>query len=64
MTDMLNEQAMVNGEIGWVCPKCGRIYAPTVTQCPYCKTVNDKCSTSNFEDLEPNQTSNLTPLNS
>lgn len=21
---------------GWVCPKCGRVYAPQVTLCAYC----------------------------
>lgn len=22
--------------LGWTCPKCGRSYAPTVSQCLYC----------------------------
>lgn len=22
--------------IGWICPKCGRVYAPTVKECPNC----------------------------
>lgn len=21
---------------GWVCPKCGRVFAPSVTECQYC----------------------------
>lgn len=21
---------------GWVCPKCGRVFSPTTSQCPYC----------------------------
>lgn len=25
---------------GWVCPKCGRVYAPFVTQCDYCSKTN------------------------
>jgi predicted ATP-dependent serine protease len=24
---------------GWICPKCGKVYAPWVSQCGYC---NDK----------------------
>ena len=22
---------------GWECPKCGRIFAPYVSECPYCR---------------------------
>jgi hypothetical protein len=22
---------------GWVCPKCGRVFAPWVSQCSYCE---------------------------
>jgi len=25
-----------NNNEGWVCPKCGRVYAPWVEKCQYC----------------------------
>ena len=25
---------------GWICPKCGRCFAPSVTECPYCAGSN------------------------
>ena len=25
-----------NRETGWICPKCGRVYAPFVLYCDYC----------------------------
>lgn len=24
------------GSIGWTCPRCGRVYAPLVLECPRC----------------------------
>ena len=21
---------------GWICPKCGRVYGPFMSECPYC----------------------------
>lgn len=29
--------------IGWICPKCGRVIAPTTMECSYCnKNIEDK----------------------
>ena len=28
---------------GWVCPKCGRCYAPVVLICAYCVPLSPKC---------------------
>ena len=25
------------GQTGWICPKCGRVFSPFTTMCPYCK---------------------------
>lgn len=28
------------GQPGWVCPKCGRVYSPYTSMCPYCGGSN------------------------
>lgn len=27
-----------NAPVGWICPKCGRVYAPFVLYCDYCNS--------------------------
>lgn len=61
-TKTLNE-VFVNGQEGWICPKCGRAIAPNVTVCP-CGERNPNANTPNYEDLEANPNKNLQPLNS
>lgn len=29
------------GQQGWVCPKCGRVYSPYTSMCPYCSGGNN-----------------------
>lgn len=36
------------GQQGWICPKCGRVYSPFTTMCPYCK--NEGSIVSNLSD--------------
>lgn len=28
-----------NTPIGWICPKCGRVYAPFVLYCDHCNNI-------------------------
>lgn len=35
-----------SNNLGWTCPNCGKVFSPTVTECPYCNnsssiTVSD-----------------------
>lgn len=40
------------GHTGWICPKCGRVFSPFTTMCPYCKG-NDK---SNLDKVTSDNT--------
>lgn len=31
------ENIEIFGQQGWICPKCGRVFSPFITMCPYCK---------------------------
>ena len=31
------ENIQMFGQYGWICPKCGRVFSPFTTMCPYCK---------------------------
>jgi hypothetical protein len=33
---------------GWVCPKCEKVFAPTVKECVYCNQVSITYSTGPF----------------
>lgn len=44
------EDTPVFFQYGWICPKCGRVYSPTISMCSYCgnKTEINKPS-CNYE---------------
>lgn len=29
----------MNNRYGWICPQCGRVWAPTITKCSTCEVV-------------------------
>lgn len=35
---------------GWICPKCGRVYAPFIPECQHCNKA--LIVTSNFDEKE------------
>lgn len=48
-----------NIEYGWVCPKCGRVMAPTVNMCPYCNGISDIATTLNPQYVDVNNTKTI-----
>lgn len=34
------ENIYKSGKEGWICPKCGRVFAPWISECPYCSKRN------------------------
>ena len=30
----------ISGNQGWVCPKCNRVFSPSVFECVYCNNIN------------------------
>lgn len=46
------------GRYGWICPKCGRVLAPSMTFCPFCAnektTINTACSSGDADWMKYN----------
>lgn len=42
--------------IGWTCPKCGRSYAPSVSQCLYCNDSRVIYATTTSNEWRKNVT--------
>lgn len=45
-----------SNNLGWTCPNCGKVFSPTVTECPYCNngssiTISDN-SDITFHNIE------------
>jgi hypothetical protein len=32
----MNDEMLWNGQTGWICPKCGQVWAPLMTECVPC----------------------------
>lgn len=39
-----------NGQRGWVCPKCGRVYSPNTSMCFYCNNTEPTTITATSSD--------------
>lgn len=58
------------GREGWVCPKCGRVYSPYTSMCPYCGGGNDNyvftCDTKplKYEPITVSKDGSLNSTNS
>lgn len=45
-------------QIGWICPKCGRVMAPFVADCICCNKQQKFCSENSIEDLKLQESKN------
>lgn len=39
---------------GWICPKCGYVYAPTISYCSVCSGENEVTTSNKTEEKHPN----------
>lgn len=38
-------------QTGWICPKCGRVFAPFVSECHYCNNPQIITNTTSYPNM-------------
>ena len=49
------------GNVGWICPKCGRVYAPTTPSCFVCGSEDKGAASNKIEEKPPSLLDILNP---
>lgn len=52
-TDEVTDEALnrIFAPKGWICPKCGRVYSPSTSECFYCNNQNAQSGVSTNLDM-------------
>lgn len=49
------------GNVGWICPKCGRVYAPTTPSCFVCGGEDNVATSNKIKEKSPSLLDILNP---